>query len=389
MSRRLVNRSGSQRHGRGAPAASAVGDDDTDTFEPIEYEPPEFPLNDHARSKLGDLSRVRELSGYQNHMKEALRNLGLSVYDVQQRLSERRERLEQLRTRREERGMDKTADEERLEAHIKKLEREIGPLTDQSEAAVRQVIDLRAELEDDVAILGQLYTNAAVDNQNRQADLRNQGDEEAKAAVQSTISELHSERASRKRDYAATAAHQRYGLDNDYVGFKKLWRDGLAGDDGPPLPHATRWFRQDGTPVMGISIDALTGGHDDEDSDEELAVAREVISLNCPLTLRPLEQPYSNRKCKHTFEKSAIEEYLRSNREMQCPQTGCSQKFKRSDLQNDFYLDQVILRRIQRAKQNAKNLDMDVDSDDDEREESVVATGRRGRPGRALKTERA
>lgn len=65
------------------------------------------------------------------------------------------------------------------------------------------------------------------------------------------------------------------------------------------------------------------------------------------------------------------------------------QHFKQSDIHTDFYLDQVVLRRIQRAKQNAQNLDMDVESDDDnDREESVIATGRRGMQGRPLKAER-
>lgn len=323
MSRRLVHRSGgSQRPGRSAAADDHISRGAT-TPENVEYESPSFPLNEQARSKLGELSRSRELLDYQNQMKEALRNLGLSVYDIQQRLSERRDRLEQLRTRREERGLEKTPDEERLEAHIQKLEQDVGPLTDQSEAAVRQVIDLRAELDDDGAILGQLYTNAATNSGNKQLETQELGLEE-KATVQGTISELHSERKSRKENYTTTTPYQRYALDNDYIAFKKLWRDGLAGDEGPPLPDASKWFRHDGTPMMGITVDKLSGGND-ADSDEELAVAREIISLNCPLTLRPLEEPYSNRKCKHTFEKSAIQEYLRSNREMQCPQTGCPQ----------------------------------------------------------------
>lgn len=326
MSRRLVNRAGSQRHGRGP----TIEDDDPPTPNDVEYEPPSFPLNEQARAKLGDLSRTRETSAYQNQMKEALRNLGLSVYDIQQRLSERRERLEQLRTRRQERGLEKSSDEERLEAHILKMEQQIGPLTDQSEAAVRHVIDLQVELQEDGAILGHLYTKAAMNNQNRQTETQNSNQEEA-PTMQGTISELHSERKTRKENYEATAPSHRYAQENEYIAFKKLWRDGLAGEDGPPLPDASKWFRQDGTPVMGISIDRLTGGNDD-DSDEDVAVAREVISLNCPLTLRPLVEPFSNRKCKHTFEKSAIMEYLSSNRPMQCPQTGCSQVYLTSRL---------------------------------------------------------
>lgn len=321
MSRRLINRGASQRHGRTAEDRTNRHATTT-AVEDVEYESPSFPLNEQARTKLGDLSRSRETADYQNQMKEALRNLGLSVYDIQARLFERRDRLEQLRRRREEKGQEKSADEERLEEHIKTMEQQIGPLTEKSETAVRQVIDLRAELEEDGAILGQLYTKAATNNQNRQAEIQD-FEQEQKVAVQGTVSELHSERETRKENYETTTPYQRYALDNEYIAFKKLWHDGLAGDDGPPLPDASKWFRADGTPVMGISLEQLGGGNDNDDSDDDLAVAREVISVNCPLTLRPLVEPYSNRKCKHTFEKAAILEYLASGREMQCPQTGC------------------------------------------------------------------
>lgn len=324
MSRRLVNRIG------GGRAQSSVAVEDPPPDRDVSYETLSFPLNDHARNRLGELSRSRDTTLYQNQMKDSLRSLGLSVYDLQQRLQSGRERLEQLRTRREERGLEKTADEERLAAHVERMEREVGQLTDQSEAAVRQVIDLQAELEDDSAVLRDLYTKAAMNNQTRQTRHQDatgdqNGDtQESAPPVQSTLHELQNERTNRRTNYKATEPYQLYALDNDYIAFKKLWHDGLAGDDGPPLPDASKWFRADGTPVMGTSADAAAGDGGD-DSDEELAVAREVISINCPLTLRPLAEPYSNRKCKHTFEKSAILDYLHSNRELQCPQTGCSE----------------------------------------------------------------
>jgi hypothetical protein len=50
---------------------------------------------------------------------------------------------------------------------------------------------------------------------------------------------------------------------------------------------------------------------DDEDDDIQMTGA--VSSLKCPLTLQTFTEPYSNNKCKHTFEKSAILEFHRTN----------------------------------------------------------------------------
>jgi hypothetical protein len=47
--------------------------------------------------------------------------------------------------------------------------------------------------------------------------------------------------------------------------------------------------------------------------------------------------------------------------------------FKKSDFATDFYLDEVILRQIQRARQMNEDCEMDVDSDDDVRDQSVIA----------------
>lgn len=66
------------------------------------------------------------------------------------------------------------------------------------------------------------------------------------------------------------------------------------------------------------------------------------------------------------------------------------QRFKRADFDRDFYLDQVVLRRIQRAQQASNNLEMDVDSEDedDDGDTSVIPRGQRLQPGKRPKQER-
>ncbi|KXJ96761.1 hypothetical protein Micbo1qcDRAFT_155392, partial [Microdochium bolleyi] len=73
-----------------------------------------------------------------------------------------------------------------------------------------------------------------------------------------------------------------------------------------------------------------------------------------------MTNPYTSRKCRHTFNMDSIREFLGARGTKLCPQTGCSEmvSFK------DFYPDQIMLRRIQRAE--ASNNDtMMMDDDDD------------------------
>ncbi|KND90656.1 E3 SUMO-protein ligase nse2 [Tolypocladium ophioglossoides CBS 100239] len=370
-----------------------------------EYQPPAWPLNDIARRSLGELPHRRGTVIYGSQLKESVRFLGLGVGDLHERLRAQQERLEAQRDRRQERGIDKTAEEERLEAYLEQLEDEVDGLTHECEEAVRDIIDKRAELEDEAVVLRDLYTAAAtthnktaaaaqrsalnVEDQG-EADDQGEFDDQKEDPVPSTADAFRERRAQKLADYTNLNPHQRYALNNDYAGFKKIWHDAAAGGSGPPLPDASRWFRSNGQPVMdrpGAEQRRHTAGGDDDD-DDDIAVAREVLSLNCPLTLRPMEEPYSNNKCKHTFEKSAILHYLSRQGQMQCPQTGCSQTFSRAKFADDFYLDQAILRRIQRAQESQRNDEMeeDEDEDDDDEESMVVQGGRRVR-GRAPKQE--
>ncbi|KAG8423824.1 hypothetical protein J3458_000678 [Metarhizium acridum] len=341
------------------------------------YQPPSCPLNDRARRALGELSDNRGTQHYESHLKDSARHLGLSVGDLHERLRAQQDRLQLLQERREQKGTNKTPEEERLEAHLVELEREVDELTHESEQSIR----------DRSARAGAVKQEPARDEE--QDAEQQQGEE----PVASTLEAFRKGRATKQAEYEQLTPHQRYGVNNDYAGFKKIWHDAASGEDGPPLPDASRWFRPDGRPVMtrpGATTRRSTVGPAGDDDD--IAVAREVLSLNCPLTLRQMEEPYSNVKCKHTFEKSSILDYLPARGEVQCPQTGCSQKFAKARFQQEFYLDEAILRRIQRIKQTQRTRDdMDVDDDEDaagEEDASLVFGQERRVPGRIPKTER-
>ncbi|UNI22663.1 hypothetical protein JDV02_008528 [Purpureocillium takamizusanense] len=371
------------------------------------YEPPSCPLNEAARTALGQLSNHRGTAPYESQIKEAIRGLGLGVGDVHERLLSQQQRLEALRERRREKGLaEKSPEEERLEEHLASFEDEVDAVTRESEETLRGLIDMRNELEDEAVILGELYTTAATSSaaiaaaaqQRRGADLGPEdGDEEddRKAdPVPSSLDTLRELRAWKLAEYTKLTPIQRYARNNDYAGFKKLWHDAAAGEGGAPLPDASRWFRSNGQPVMDRpgtdNRRATAGAGEEDDDDDDVAVAREFVSLKCPLTLRDMEQPYSNVKCKHTFEKSAILDYLPRTGVVQCPQTGCSETFSSASFKDDFYLDEPMLRRIQRARQTDRNNDMDEDEEDDEDDEDeasmVVGDARRVR-GRMPKPE--
>ena len=318
-------------------------------------------------------------------MKESLRHLGLGVSDLHERLRVQQDRLAYVREKRQSRSTDKTQDELRLEKHVADFAAQVDELTGEAEQYVRDIIDYRAEQEDQTAILGDLYTQAVTEHSETlpSRTTRSRQDEEMptedrkEAVPSSTVDAFRAARAEKHAAYTTMRPHERYALNNDYAGFKKLWHDAAVGEDGPPLADASRWFRPDGRPVMKRpGARRMTDYGDEEDEeDDDIEVARETLSLNCPLTLRPMTEPYSNVKCKHTFEKTAILEYLPARGEVQCPQTGCAQKFARSRFETEFYLDEAMLRRIERTNRTRTHAaldDMDADGGDEGDESLVV-----------------
>lgn len=283
----------------------------------------------------------RDTTAYAGCIKESMALLGTSISDMHERFRLQRERLENLQRRREEKGIaEKSADEERLEAHLEEFAAEINEYTMQTESSFRDLIDCRAELEDQDKALEDIYSAASLQateqisqrtrSSRQQAGVLPEDDDEDEVTTPtvpatSKRDEFRKLRADKRTEFESMAVYQRYALDNDYAGFKKMWHDGAQGEDGPPLADPSRWFGSDGQPVLArvAMYDDLPDAGDG--SDDEIAVAREVISLNCPLSLRRFELPYSNRKCKHTFEKSALLSYLPLRGQVQCPQTGCAQ----------------------------------------------------------------
>ncbi|KAI9900578.1 hypothetical protein N3K66_004840 [Trichothecium roseum] len=369
MSRRLVNRSSA------AASSPRPSSRPSNQAQLPPYEEPRHPFSQSALEKLGDLSRDNGTNAFSNQIKETLRNLGHAVYDMHLRLEKQRQRLEYVQTRREQRREERSAEEEKLHRHVGELEAQVAEMTATAEDMVRGAIDMRVELEDDGAVLRELYTEAAT----QQMPQHQPTADEPPPPVPSTLLRYKEKKEEKKAAWESLSAYERYALDNEYAAFKKLWHEARAGDDGPPLPDASRWFNEDGAPIMDL-------GEDDGDDDADLVLQREHLSLKCPLTFTEFIEPYSNKKCKHTFEKEAILDYLRGGQVKQCPQTGgCPATFTSGNFNEDFFLDHAMLRRVQRAQQAEKE-QAEVGTDDSEQEEeqdiSVMVQGQRrvGKP---------
>lgn len=99
-----------------------------------------------------------------------------------------------------------------------------------------------------------------------------------------------------------------YASHNNYIGFKRTVHDALhPEDEAPPMPHASTWFPTSPTSAPNTATRTRVRAKARRLTEEqELAIAREKISIRCPLTLLPFRDPVTSSKCPHSFEKEAI-----------------------------------------------------------------------------------
>ncbi|KAL2174495.1 zinc-finger of the MIZ type in Nse subunit-domain-containing protein [Thermothelomyces heterothallicus CBS 202.75] len=377
-----------------APGAPEVEDG------PLElppYEPPSYPMDASIKQKLASLSNNRETDSsrrqYEKHLSKSSTYLFESVGSINDILYARKRSLAHMAEKRRARGEEAKNDNEvSLEEYVAKLEATINELTDSSEEALRWVIDCRAELEDHQAVLEKVMEGLNAQQPRPEPKQRNTKEKASRRRVVGSDDEdeeaqepeddedgdatpedgpplvgvkelLEAARKAKADEYAALSAHQRYALNNDYISFKRAWHDALHPEDQVPLPDPSTWFDEHGRPTKDAVPDA--------NEDDDLVVEREIIDLKCPLSLQIMKEPYSNHKCKHTFEKSAILEFIRSNGGVaKCPVCSKDLRIK------DFYLDEVILRKVKRAAEAARRGVDDTSDIEPEDDDSSMIVGK-------------
>lgn len=305
------------------------------------YEPPAHPLSNPARSAITELHSSREARRYETHLTKSIEFIKEAVYAVNDLLQTCRTDLASAVEKRQTKGTEKSEAEVALEREVAQLEDEVATLTEQCEASMRQTIDYRAELEDEKTVLELVQAAAAqqkapvekgpkprrykkerrsraIADLDEDEDEDEDGDEEpedeempdadaVEEPIQGVPALLSGARQAKADEYAALSMKQRYAENNDYIGFKKAWHDAMYQDQEVNLPHPSTWFDAQGRPNMR----GADAGGDDEDDD--LVIEREVRSFRCELSLGPITEPYTSRVCNHTFEKSAVLEFMRNN----------------------------------------------------------------------------
>ena len=403
-----------------ATPSRRTADEDAGPLQLPPYEPPAYPMDDKTKQKLAAMSTSRDIDSarraYEKHLTKSTNYLFESVGSINDILFARKRSIKHMAEKRQARGIEEKPEaEESLEKYVSDLETMITELTDSSEEALRQIIDYRAELEDQPAVLELVVEGLNAqqprpeprpreprERRPRRPEAGSDGEEEADGAsgdepmeepeeaaadlspLQGVKELLKTARAAKLDEYSQLTAHQRYALNNDYISFKKNWHDALHPEDQVPLPDPSTWFDEEGRPTKEGAADANV--------DDDLVVQREIIDLKCPLSLQIMKEPFSNHQCKHTFEKTAIMEFIRNNGGVaKCPvcskvrithATGFS--FHNSlltpaqDLRiKDLYLDEVILRKLKRAAQAAnRGVDDTSDIEPDEDGDSSVIIGR-------------
>ena len=88
------------------------------------------------------------------------------------------------------------------------------------------------------------------------------------------------------------------------------------------MPHASTWFANESDDAsVPRTRGAAAAAADTIEDDDDLTVASERISVNCPITLLPMKEPVTSRKCPHSFEKTAILDMIKISDET-VPGTG-------------------------------------------------------------------
>lgn len=332
-SRRTLQSAGSSRQGGRRPQKSRP-DDEEASLELPTYQEPCSPLTAAGQQELRELTRSRINASLQKHTDASAKLLASTVFAINERVTNRKDAVEKvIKKRRGNNDIPEArdgADVENVMARAEELEGVVNPLTLEVEKAMREVLDLQAALQDDEDILNDLAGMVAMAQQERTSQaLENANDEDdvppeaPGVPIQHIIEQTREEK---KKAYDDLSMFQKYAKNNTYIDFKRNWHDGLYPTDEIPVPDPKTWFDRDGQPQHLTEADQ--GG--ESDSNADIQISREKRSFRCPLSLVVLTEPYTCRRCKHSFQKEAIFSYLEitgpHSRGIQkkCPESGCT-----------------------------------------------------------------
>lgn len=386
-----------------------------------------LPLSDAAQLALADLLKSQAES------KQLIENLALAVKELTEAAAilteaeyERKKRYDREERRRRQNGED--LGEQDVAKH-EAFQTQVQDLTQKMDLSIRAVIDDRIWLEDLPAISKEVLS-ASLDEQSTQRedeaynqsptpiastrdtetgmDSGDQGSRPSQTVTGSMTdtvptttphSILQQKLQEQAREWQSKSLTERYAYNNDYAGWKREVHDNQDPQgEGAPLADARLWFAaEEGRDQTGPP-QKRARGEDNDDSEDDIEISRERLSYKCPITLLPFEDPVTSTKCKHSYEKEAILDMLRTSadhaplsaeqeaeisairdsknrkrrkqqlesqqeRRVQCPE--CRVKMLKGDLQPNPILKRRVLRYLA-AQRRAQTATSDVEGSEDE-----------------------
>ncbi len=409
----------------------------------VPRQPPVAPLNAEAQQALAYLQRQQKITKRLNHhLTQAADQLANAAVQLNDRgtnytLEYRRKCKRAEANGEEEDEQEKTAYEG--------FQRKVEELTRTMDNGIRSVVDDQTWVDTLPEIMERIArkaeASAATSQQQQQTqDTDGEADEDQATAetpapapedVPSTLIKTAAEDLASK--WSSKTLTERYSQHNAYVGFYRGVYDARnPGEDGPPIPHHSLWFANEedvngsyiapGTQTQTQRTRRQNRGasneedaeneQDNQDSSSDIEIAREKISIKCPITFLPFTDPLTSTKCPHSFDRSGIMDMLRRTqtslpltdaqaaevaqapnnaarsrkmaefriKAIPCPV--CSVMLAAADLKPD----PVLLRKVKRIqaaearKQEARTSDADSNSDDSDDSDEIVAPGTQRKP---------
>ncbi|KAF7507950.1 hypothetical protein GJ744_009984 [Endocarpon pusillum] len=396
---------------------------------------PVAPLNAEAQKALADLQRQQRITKRLNHhlaqAADQLANVALQLNDRGTNYT-----LEYGKKRRRAEANGEEVDQQEKTVY-EGFRQKVEDLTRTMDNGVRSVVDDQTWVDALPEIMKRIARKAEAVAATSQQETRNIGGEDdedneataypaapAPEDAPSTLIKRAAEEVATK--WCSKTLTERYSQHNTYVGFYRGVYDARnPGDDGPPIPHHSLWFANE-EDINGSYIAPGTqpqtqrtrrhqrgasSNEEDAGNSSDIEIAREKISIKCPITFLPFTDPLSSTKCPHSFDRPGVIDMLQRTHTFlpltdaqvaevaQAPNNAARSKkmaeFRIKAIpcpvcsillaEADLKPDPVLLRKVKRiqaaearemeARTSGADSNSDDSDDDDDDDDDIVAPG--------------
>ncbi|KAG8921914.1 hypothetical protein FRC00_008047 [Tulasnella sp. 408] len=216
-----------------------------------------------------------------------------------------------------------------VEEHQEEDKGTVGKL----DASMRDLLDVRQELQAYQAVLGRLRREAA------------QNDD-----ITDIVDRYEKGMKEQLNTYRHQTARQKYGKVKDYIHFKEMiWEVNHANEAMPPVRS---------------QIEREEGDSDSDGSDIEVGGVTQ--NFTCSLSLKPYVDPMTSKICGHSFSREALTDYFkqqskRAGHLAKCPASGCNKNLSLAD----FAINKDLAKRTNAAERRRRRKAIEDQDDED------------------------